>query len=290
MEVTMDEFDPAREANGIAYSQHGRSERLLLLSGFPQTRRLWNKIIPLLAAHFETIAADLPSFGGSAALPVPATTENVARLFHEFVSAFGIPLHVVANDFGAWVAYSWALLFPADFRTLPLIDAGIPGVTLTEVVQLSDFKRKWNFIFQLLPELPAVLTEGKEELYCGWWFRNKVHDPSAISPEDAGAYARSYARVGRTDATMDYRRRILEDIEFNRKHFSGKLPIPLLAVGGEHSIPAMGESLMPYFREVTPVVVRESGHFVPEEQPRALVDARKAFVLARSVEGRLVHG
>jgi pimeloyl-ACP methyl ester carboxylesterase len=171
-----------------------------------------------------------------------------------------------------------------------LIDAGIPGVTLTEDVQLSDFKRKWNFIFQMLPELPAALTEGKEDLYCGWWFRNKVHDPSAISPQDARAYAQSYAREGRMDAAMDYCRQILEGMDFNRKQFSGKLPIPLLAVGGEHSIPGMAESLVPYFQDITPVVVRESGHFVPEEQPPVLADALKAFVLAKSAEGRLVHG
>ena len=60
---------------------------------------------------------------------------------------------MVAHDFGAWVAYSWALLFPNDFKTLTLIDAGIPGVTLTNDIQLSDFKRKWNFIFQMLPDL-----------------------------------------------------------------------------------------------------------------------------------------
>jgi len=75
----------------------------------------------------------------------------------------GAPLHVVAHDFGAWVAHSWALLFESDFKSLTLIDAGIPGVTLTEEIQLSDYKRKWNFIFQMLPDLPAELTKGKED-------------------------------------------------------------------------------------------------------------------------------
>ena len=111
--------------------------------------------MPLLASRFETIAADLPSFGDSGLLTAPATTENVGHIFHAFVTKIGSPLHVVAHDFGAWVAFSWALIFPGDFRSLTLIDAGIPGVTLTEDVQLSDYKRKWNFIFQMLPDLPA---------------------------------------------------------------------------------------------------------------------------------------
>jgi hypothetical protein len=71
------------------------------------------------------MATDLPSSGDSGILAAPATTENVARVFREFL----------AN----------------------------PGVTLTEEIQLSDYKRKWNFIVQMRPDLPAELAKGKEE-------------------------------------------------------------------------------------------------------------------------------
>jgi pimeloyl-ACP methyl ester carboxylesterase len=272
------EFDPKVEAKRIAFDRSGKGERVLLISGFPQTRRSWSKIVPLLSKEFQTVAADLPSFGDSAILSAPATTENVARIFHEFVAALGAPLHVVAHDFGAWVAYSWALLFPADFKSLTLIDAGIPGVTLTEDIQLSDYKRKWNFIFQMLSDLPAELTAGKEDIYVGWWFNNKVYKPGAVPPQDVAAYVRAYARKGRMDAAFDYCRKILDDMEFNKSHFKAKLPIRLLAVGGQHAIPNMGESLAPCFENITSVVIADSGHFVPEEQPAALADAVIPFL------------
>src|SRR5580704_9665582 len=99
-------FDPKAEAKKIAFDRTGKGENVLLISGFPQTRRSWNKIVPLLSKHYRTIAADLPSFGGSVILSAPATTENVGRIFHEFASNLGVPLHVVAHDFGAWCAYS----------------------------------------------------------------------------------------------------------------------------------------------------------------------------------------
>jgi len=271
-------MDAASEAKRIAFDRTGQGETVLLLSGFPQTRRSWNKVVPLLSHQFTTIAADLPSFGDSGILTAPATTENAGRIFHEFACSLGTPLHIVAHDFGAWVAYSWALLFPGDFKSLTLIDAGIPGVTLTEDVALSDYKRKWNFIFQMLPDLPAELTKGKEDIYVGWWFANKVHQPGAIAAEDAAAYARAYAREGRMDAAMDYCRQILADMDFNQKHFKGKLPIRLLAVGGEHSIPNMGEALKPCFETVTSLVIRQSGHFVPEEQPVVLAEALRSFL------------
>jgi len=88
----------------------------------------------------------------------------------------------------------------------------------------------------------------------------------------------AYARDGRMDAAMDYCRKIIDDMDFNRRHFKGKLPIPLLAVGGEYSIPSMGDAIKPYFEEVTPVVIPQSGHFVPEEQPAALAGALRTFL------------
>ena len=273
-------MDAKSEARKIAFDRSGKGDKVLLISGFPQTRRSWNRLVPLLSQKFEAIPADLPSFGDSGILEAPATTENAARVFHEFVTGLGTPLHVVAHDFGAWVAYSWALLFKEDFKSLTLIDAGIPGVTLLNGIELSDYTRKWNFIFQMLPDLPAELTKGKEDVYVGWWFKNKVYRPGAVPPHDVAAYVAAYARDGRMDAAFDYCRKIVDDIEFNKKQFTAKLPMRLLAVGGQYSIPTMGESLQPYFQRVTSLVVPDAGHFVPEEQPEALAKSLISFLSA----------
>jgi pimeloyl-ACP methyl ester carboxylesterase len=271
-------LDASSEAKKIAFDRIGNGEPVLLISGFPQTRRSWNRMIPLLSSKYQLIPTDLPSFGDSGILAAQASTENVGRVFHEFVQQFGTPLHVVAHDFGAWCAYSWALLFPSDFKSLTLIEAGIPGVTLLNDIQLSDYKRKWNFIFMMVPDLPAELTKGKEDIYVGWWYKNKVFKPGAVPPNDVAAYVAAYARPGRMDAAFDYCRNIVVDMEFNKKQFTGKSPIRLLAVGGQHSIPAMGEALQPCFEHVTSVVIPDSGHFVPEEQPAALAKALVPFL------------
>lgn len=271
-------LDAPGEARKIAFDRIGNGEKVLLISGFPQTRLSWNRLTPLLSQRFQAIPADLPSFGDSGILSAPATTENVGKIFHEFVGTLGAPLHVVAHDFGAWCAYSWALLFPEDFKSLTLIEAGIPGITLLNDIQLSDYKRKWNFIFMMLPDLPAELIKGKEDIYVGWWYKNKVHKPGAVPPDAVAAYVKAYARDGRMDAAFDYCRRILDDMDFNKKHFKNKLPIRLLAVGGQYSIPNMGELLRPYFQDVKPVVIADSGHFVPEEQPEALAKELMAFL------------
>jgi pimeloyl-ACP methyl ester carboxylesterase len=271
-------LDASKEAQKIAFDRIGHGEKVLLISGFPQTRRSWNRLVPLLSHKFETIPTDLPSFGDSGLLDAAATTENVGKIFHAFVQVLGAPLHVVAHDFGAWCAYSWALQFPEDFKSLTLMEAGIPGVTLTNTMEVSDYQRKWQFIFQMLPELPAELTQGKEDIYVGWWYKNKVFKPGVIPASDIAAYVAAFARPGRMDAAFDYCRNIVLDMQFNAAHFTEKLRIPLLAVGGDHSIPTMGESLKPYFQHTTSLVVADCGHFVPEEQPEVLAKALLAFL------------
>ena len=112
--------------------------------------------------------------------------------------------------------------------------------------------------------------------------KNKVYRQGSIPPNDVSGYVQAYARDGRCGSS---RRRkivapclIVEDMEFNAKRFRDKLPIRLLAVGGEHSIPNMGEALQPYFSNVKSMVIADSGHFVPEEQPEALAGALNLFL------------
>src|SRR5271155_2070231 len=71
--------DAKSEARKIAFDKIGNGDQVLLISGFPQTRRSWNRLISLLSSKFQTIPADLPSFGDSGILSAPATTENVGK-------------------------------------------------------------------------------------------------------------------------------------------------------------------------------------------------------------------
>ena len=100
-ELSSGPLNAAAEARKIAFDRVGNGEMILLISGFPSTRRSWNRLIPLLSQRYQCIPADLPSFGDSGFLAAPASTENVARVFHEFVvTNLSTPLHVVAHDFG----------------------------------------------------------------------------------------------------------------------------------------------------------------------------------------------
>ena len=74
-------LDATAEAQKIAFDRVGRGEKVLLISGFPQTRRSWGKLVPLLSEKFETIPADLPVLGTPASSRHPRRPRTSQRYF-----------------------------------------------------------------------------------------------------------------------------------------------------------------------------------------------------------------
>jgi pimeloyl-ACP methyl ester carboxylesterase len=49
---------------------------MLLIHGFPRDRRLWRKLVPLLAHRFDAVALDRRGYGESDPPTDPATYDN----------------------------------------------------------------------------------------------------------------------------------------------------------------------------------------------------------------------
>ncbi|MCI0816563.1 MAG: alpha/beta fold hydrolase, partial [Chloroflexi bacterium] len=64
--------------NGIrvAYDRTGDGFPLLLLHGFPRTRRTWAQVTPPLAERFTVVAPDRRGYGDSDRPSDPATYDN----------------------------------------------------------------------------------------------------------------------------------------------------------------------------------------------------------------------
>jgi pimeloyl-ACP methyl ester carboxylesterase len=273
-------FDTKKEATRLKFTEQGSGETIILLSGFPQTRHSWNQILPTLNKKYHVIAIDLPGIGESPILTIEYNTQNIAEIFHEFLLEKKLnAVHLVAHDVGAWVGFTWSALYPNDFLSLTLIDAGIPGITLKETVNLKDFQQRWHFFFQMLADIPAKMIEGKESLYYDWWFSHKVRDNASIPPTERKSYIEAYSRPGRTDAALGYYRAILHDMEINRNLATSPIPVRTLGIGAEFgSVPKMGETIKPFFQHVEEVTIKDSGHFIPEEQPEAFLEALNKFL------------
>lgn len=148
------------------------------------------------------------------------------------------------------ICRAWCgLLFGDEIRKLVLLDAGIPGITLPEMLPTAPEKawRTWHFAFHTVPDLPEALIAGKERVYLDWFLRRKRADPSSFSDADLDEYVRAFMQPGALRAGLGFYRAAQRSAEQNRVLTTdAKLSMPVLAVSADQgSVPDMAAPLRP---------------------------------------------
>ncbi|MFF1258850.1 MULTISPECIES: alpha/beta fold hydrolase [unclassified Streptomyces] len=264
---------------------------LVLLAGFPQTWWAWRKVAPGLAQRFRVIAIDLPGQGHSDRPHGSYDTHTVASRIHAAVTALNVPKYwLVAHDIGAWVAFSLALKYEEHLHGVALLDAGIPGISLPDAIPTDPDRawKTWHFAFHLVPDLPETLLAGRERDYVSWFLKTKALSPITHDSAEIDLYTAAIAAEGGLRASLSYYRDAAESARKNhdalrRQH----LTLPVLGISSSHgSIPDMAASISPWADNATGVVIPDAGHFIPDEQPAAVVDALTAFITHERSVGR----
>ena len=79
-------------------------------------------------------------------------------------------------------------------------------------------------------------------------------------------------------AGFDYYRAYTENAQFNQAN-SQEIKIPVLAIGGEFALGNnVGNAVSPFAKNLTNVNLKNSGHYVPEEQPQVFIDHLLKFI------------
>lgn len=261
------------------YVTAGDGPPLVLLHGWPQTWYEWHKVIPALAERFLVIAPDLRGLGDTSRPADGYDKKSVAADLRELlVDRLGHRrINLAGHDWGGPVAYAYAAADPDSVRRLAILDVVIPG----DGGDLSQGGRRWHHAFHRTPDLPEVLTEGRERIYLSWFYRTFAHRAEAFSEADIDEYARCYSQPGAMQAGFAYYRAVKQDIADNAEIIARrKLPMPVLALGGDSAWGRREEPLESLRRVATDVeggVVADCGHFIPEEQPDALAARFLAF-------------
>jgi 3-oxoadipate enol-lactonase len=98
----------------------GAGPRLLHIHGTAFGHRNFEKLTPLMAAHFEVIDFDLPGFGESRGAPA-TDMEGIAEQVFQFITAAGLGrVHVHGTSFGAMIGLTLAARHPEVIDRLVL--------------------------------------------------------------------------------------------------------------------------------------------------------------------------
>lgn len=280
--------------DGVEISAHlgGSGQPLVLLHGYPQNHMCWAGVAADFARHFQVIIPDLRGYGDSGA-PQDDLEHSVyskRRMAGDIVAMLkhlGLKsAHVLGHDRGGRVAYRLALDAPERVTKLGII----------EIVPTGDFWAAWNaelalkayhwtFLAQPSP-LPERMINADPIAYLDWTLAAWTLGKSlSVFPAAALASYRAQAADPLRIAAMcaDYRAGATTDRRLDEEDRAAgrKIRAPLHFLWAKGGFPAQSGNPAQVWRnwatEVTDVSC-ESGHFVMEENPKAVIDAFLPFL------------
>jgi pimeloyl-ACP methyl ester carboxylesterase len=271
----------SRDANidgaSIHYTTGGSGPAVILLHGFAETSRMWNPILPVLGVKFTVIAPDLPGIGDSSIPSGEVSMKTAAIQIHDLVRSLGVTkARVVGHDIGLMVAYAYAAQFPSEVDKLVVMDAFLPGVQGWEPIYNDP--NYWHFRFN--GPTPEELVKGRENIYFAYFWNDLAADKDHSIPEvDRKAYLAAYSRPGRMRASWEYFVSWPQASKDFAQMAQTKLTMPVLSIGGDKSLgEPLAEQMKLVATNVTVVIVKNSGHWILEEQPKQTTDALVNFL------------
>lgn len=265
------------DGSKLHYLTAGHGPAVILLHGYTQTSLMWRPIIPLLAKKFMVIAPDLPGIGDSEIPKDGLDMKTAAIRIHALAKSLGVEkARVVGHDIGLMVAYAYAAQFPAETEKLAVLDAFLPGVAGWEAVY--DDPNVWHFRFH--GPTPEALVSGRERTYFAYFWNDLAADKTRSLPTaDRDAYVAAYSKPGRMRAGWAYFAAWPQTAKDFAQLAETRLTIPVLAIGGEKSLgEVLGRQMKLVANDVTVVVLKDTGHWVMEEQPKETMEALLKFL------------
>src|SRR5882724_4853809 len=261
----------------LHYLTAGRGPSVILLHGYAETSRMWRPLMPILAERFTVIAPDLPGIGDSAIPENGLDMKTSAIRIHALVRSLGVEkARVVGHDIGLMVAYAYAAQFPAETEKLVVMDSFLPGVAGWEAVYNNP--AIWHFRFN--GPTPELLVQGRERTYFEHYWNDFAADKTHSIPEaDRRAYTSAYARPGRMRAGWAYFVSFPQAAKDFTELAKTKFPMPVLAIGGEKANGVLlGDQMKLVSNDATVIVLKNTGHWLMEENLKETIDTLVKFL------------
>ena len=261
----------------------GSGSPVLLIHGYPETHVCWHRIATGLAEHHAVVAPDLPGHGDS---DVPLDDDarfskrSMAASLVELMNELGHDrFAVVGHDRGARVAYRMALDHPDAVESLTVIDI-VPTVEEWELIGGPESIATFHWPFLARPgRLPETLIARAPDVWLDHLMTSWSKYPDRISPTAMAEYRRCFRQRRVIEGTCaDYRAGATVDIDHDvtDRTAGNVIGCPVLVLASE----GRGDLTATWDRWATDVrcEVVDGGHFLPEENPDAVLDALRTHL------------
>lgn len=257
-------------------AEAGTGAPVLLLHGWPQHWYAWRKVAPALAEDRRVICPDLRGFGWSDAPPGDYAKATLAGDIVGLLDALELDrVDLIAHDWGAWVGFMLCLLHPERFAHYLALNMYTPWPDRPSPRGLAVLGRLW---YQLVIAAPVL---GERVVRHGAFVRRLItagarHD--AWTDADLRAFTSVLAQPARARASVQlYRTFLTRELRvFLAGQFAGtRLTVPTILLHGTGDLAIDHRSLgrwRAHADEMQVELREDSGHFIAEEIPEAVVE------------------
>ena len=256
----------------------GKGPAVLLLHGFGDSGDMWAPLAARLVKDHTVVVPDLRGMGLSSHPEGRYDKKSQAKDIAAVLHSLGVdgPVDLVTHDIGNMVGYAFAAQYRDRVKRWVVMDAPLPGIGHWDDVTRDH--RTWHFDFYGPDE--ERLVAGRERLYLDRFYNELSADPKQIDEAHRAHYAALYSRpLAMHDAFSQFeafRRDALDNQAFLA---AGKLTMPVLAIGGEKSFGVGFANEIGFAAtNVRALSIANSGHWLMEEQPKAVMDAITGFL------------
>jgi pimeloyl-ACP methyl ester carboxylesterase len=256
----------------------GSGPVVLLLHGFGDTGDMWAPLATRLYKSHTVVVPDLRGMGLSAHPDGGYDKKNEAKDIADVLAALKLdgPVALVTHDIGNMVGYAFAAQNRDRVTRWVVMDAPLPGLGHWDDV-VKD-RRTWHFDFYGPDE--EKLIAGRERLYLDRFYNELSADPRHVGEETRAHYATLYSRPNAIHDAFSQFAAFRQDGADNQKFLAeGKLAMPVLAIGGEKSFgQGFANEIEFAATDVRALSIKDSGHWLMEEQPEATMGAIIGFL------------
>ena len=274
------------DVNGVRlhYVTGGQGAPLVLLPGYPETWWEYRKIMPVLASRYQVIAVDLRGMGGSGKPQTGFDKKNMAKDVYELVRHLGYDrVNIAGHDIGSQVTFSFAANHAQTASRVAMLDVPHPSefiYSLSIIPRLRQRTFLWWFAFNQVKGLPEELLAGRFRLLIDAEMATPglLAQQGAISAHDREIYARAYDSPAAIRASNAWYQAFPQDIADLATYPVVRAPI--LAMYADVNVegpPALPSSLQGIASDVTPLEIKNAGHYLAEDQPEAVAAALIKF-------------
>jgi len=269
---------------------------VMLWHGFLSTGYAWRAVAPALAAAgLAVLVPDMRGFGdsdkpsGTDGYDARALAEEGRALVAKLGFGDGRPVIHAAHDMGALPALLWSAGHPEEVAGLLYIEAPVMlGEVLRKIIaytpQAMERGSMWWWILPLAPGVPERLIVGNERAFLTWFYEGATAKPEAIEPATVDEYLRTFSGRKGVLGSMGIYRAAFTSIEQTEPLMSSKVQVPVIAMGGAKGLGAkVGEMVGMVAQNVDAETLPGCGHFLPEEQPDAVI--KRILAMAAKAEG-----